>query len=205
MQIFAIILKLILACSEGTLRCDVHHGYFPMVSDVLALPFFDRIQCIISTIFSWSVMQANIRAVYRMCYGKCSDKKNDYLMTLGVIFVVTYPLIGYFDNGNYFLIHGILAIIFFVSTALYAQKLSSILWKKRHKFDPSLHSKFNFLWWLGWIMIGVAAIFAIFTILVLEPYRPISEWVLVILLISYFTFASMVNTSYHSIHPLKQE
>ena len=131
---------------------------------------------------------------------------NDTLLWIGVVTCVTFPLIGYFDNLNYFIIHGIIAILFFISTALYAQKLSSILWKKREKFNKALHKQFNLLWWLGWVMIGIGAIFALFTILGMEPYRPISEWILVILFINYFTFASMINTAYHStVHPLKDD
>jgi len=52
----ALFIMLYLACVDQSVKCNWELRRFPMVSDVICLPFFDRIWCIASTIFALTCM-----------------------------------------------------------------------------------------------------------------------------------------------------
>ena len=148
-------------------------------------------------------MQANVRAVYKLLYGKVSAKTNDRLALWGALLCVSFPLIGYFDGLNYPVMHPILALVFFASTCFYANKLSSVLHRHKDQFRASSHCMIDFLNGLGWAMLGVGIVLGI--VWPLGFYPEVVEWTLAIMYVNYFTFASTLNDYYQSIHPLEEE
>jgi hypothetical protein len=130
----ALLTMLFLACKNGQVKCDWRY-HSPMVSDVICLPMMDRVWCILTTFFSLSVMQVNIRAEYKRLHGIASSKQNDHLIWIGAVTCISFPLIGYFDEHNYSTIHGLVSGTFFLATAAYGHKLSNQLWKHRAHFS----------------------------------------------------------------------
>jgi hypothetical protein len=68
-----------------------------------------------------------VRAFFNRLYGIASDCQNDTLLVLGVISTFSLPAIGYFDEHNYSIIHGICAVLFFFSVGIYSWMLGSIM------------------------------------------------------------------------------
>mmetsp|Transcript_9723 Transcript_9723/g.7330 ORF Transcript_9723/g.7330 Transcript_9723/m.7330 type:complete len:91 (+) Transcript_9723:199-471(+) len=58
------------ACSEDMVECT--YPVLPMISDVICLPFYDRIFCILTTFFMFTVFQADARAFYHKLQGIAS-------------------------------------------------------------------------------------------------------------------------------------
>ena len=139
-------------------------------------------------------MQANVRAVYKLLYGKVSAKTNDGLLIWGVLLCVSFPLIAYFDEKNYLVIHLSIALVFFLSTCVYANKLSSILHRHKSQFNSSTHGLIDFLNGLGWVMLGVGILMGIVWYIGFHP--EILKWLLALMYMNYFMFASKMNTYY---------
>ena len=101
-----------------------------MVSDVICLAMFDRIWCILTTIFCLTCMQVNIRAVYKHLYDLNACKGwNDVLLGFGVFICISFPLIGFFDEHLYQIQHLGLSVFFFSSMCFYANILAHELWE----------------------------------------------------------------------------
>lgn len=109
----------------------------PMVSGVICLPMIDRIWCIVTTFFSLTVLQCNIRAYYAKLYPFATKQENDNIMFYGLISIFSFVLIGYFDEHAYKIIHFTLALAFFVSTCLYSNFLAGKFKKYRHCFPEN--------------------------------------------------------------------
>lgn len=74
----------------------------PMISDVVALPFFDRVFILLNTIYFMGVHQVNVRAFYkRLNDAGVEELKNDLLFYAGMTSCFSLPLIGVFDCNNY--------------------------------------------------------------------------------------------------------
>ena len=67
----------------------------------------------------WGVNQQNIRAYYKMLYGKIPDNLNDLILITGYTSCIAMPLLGVFDMNNYYTIHFYLAVAWFISLCLY--------------------------------------------------------------------------------------
>jgi hypothetical protein len=67
----------------------------------------------------WGVNQQNIRAYYKMLYGKISHNLNDLILITGYISCIAMPLLGVLDMNNYYTIHLYLAVAWFISLCLY--------------------------------------------------------------------------------------
>lgn len=150
---FALFYMLYIACRDTLIdplnpsdNCSFrwHH---PMVSDVICLPFFDWIWCILSTFFALTVMLNNIRAFHRRFHGVISVDDNFNMLCWGAVICVTYPLIGYFDEWNYTTIHFTVALIFFVCTTIYCHKLANRFFEHWDKFP---HLSNNVIWFMKW-------------------------------------------------------
>ena len=187
-----------IACKQGKYRCDLLEGEFPMVSDILCLPFFDRLWCIGTTVFCWGVMQVNVRAIYQVFHGIITPRQNDVMATFGILCIISFPLIGYFDENDYWVIHIILAAIFFGATTIYANRLAHYLHKHKSAFREEYQGKIRMLYIIGNIMIGNLIVLAISWPLGWFP--ALFEWILAVLYINFFTFASFMNDYYQSIH-----
>lgn len=121
----ALLLILWHSCAEGLVKCDPMQGQWPMVSSVIRQPMCDRVWCILSTFFSLSVLQVNLRAYYAMFYPIATAAENDSLFNVGMITCLSFPLIGYFDEKNWKFIHGAVSGAFFIGTVVYANMLTN--------------------------------------------------------------------------------
>lgn len=117
----------------------------PMISDVICLPFFDRIWCITTTFFSLAVMQVNIRAFYKWFHGIISVEQNNTMISWGWAICLSFPCIGYFDKWNYKYVHYFLAAVFFTSTCVYGHKLGNVFFTHWAKFTWISD---NMIWWI---------------------------------------------------------
>lgn len=142
----ALLTMLYLYCTNPDKNCEWKRRS-PMVSTVIRQPMYDRIWCILSTFFSLSVMQVNIRAFYKRLHGIATPKQNDRLIWYGVATCISFPAIGYFDEKSYELLHYFFATTFFIATALYALKLGDQMWKHRDHFPKGDHWTIHFMWW----------------------------------------------------------
>ena len=124
-------------------KCHFETGNYqlPMVSDVICLVMFDRVWCILSTLFALTCMQVNIWAAYKHCWdiGACKGW-NDACGVIGAILCISFPLIGYFDEHEYAGLHGFFATCFFCSTCFYANILAHELWEHRDKIPENFHN-----------------------------------------------------------------
>ena len=84
----------------------------------------------------WGVNQQNIRAYYKMLYGKISNNLNDLILITGYISCIAMPLLGVLDMHNYYTIHLYLAIAWFVSLCLYMGVTGRQLYIHRKEFPP---------------------------------------------------------------------
>lgn len=151
-----------------------HHN--PMVSDVICLPFFDRIWCILTTFFALSVMQVNIRAFYKRFHGIISVEDNNSMIAWGWALCISFPLIGFFDEWNYAPIHFSLAGVFFTSTCVYGYKIGNRFFEHRAKFP---HLSDNKIWWIkfqGNFMLYLLPVFA--ASFIFHFHVPLWEWIL---------------------------
>mmetsp|Transcript_224 Transcript_224/g.224 ORF Transcript_224/g.224 Transcript_224/m.224 type:complete len:107 (-) Transcript_224:84-404(-) len=106
-----------------------------MISDITCKPFYDRIFCIVTMFFSWTVFQADVRAFYHRLNGIATQKQNDYLLGFGYIATFVMPLIGYFDEHTYSIIHVLCATSYFLFASLYAWLLCYVMDKNRSAFS----------------------------------------------------------------------
>lgn len=176
-----------------------------MVSDVICLVMFDRVWCILSTLFALTCMQVNIRAAYKHCWdiGACKGW-NDACVIIGAVLCVSFPMIGYFDEHEYAGLHGFFATCFFSATCFYANILAHELWEHRDKIPSNYHNTIELLWYLGWVMCGILVIFGLSFQVNLVFGPPVWEWALALLYINYYTIASLMNPYYDSIQPLDE-
>lgn len=183
-------------------NCSFRHHH-PMVSDVICLPFFDRIWCILTTFFSYTVTQTNIRAFYKRFHGHIPESENNNMMWYGWGIVFSFPLIGFFDEHNFAVIHFTLAFIFFSSATIYLYKLGNKFYEHREKFPGLSSTVIGWMKFQGRLLIVFCIIF--FVSFVFQFYIPLWEWILGVSFINQFTFTAFINPFYDSIHPRKKQ
>ena len=114
---------LYLACSEEKLQCSFKLGnlIIPMISDVVALPVFDRVFILLNTIYFMGVHQVNVRAFYKRFFdASINQTQNDFLFYMGMTSCFSLPLIGVFDCNNFKTWHYLFAFLFFSSASIYS-------------------------------------------------------------------------------------
>ena len=124
-------------------------------------------------------------------------------MTWGLFAVFSLPLIGFFDEHAFKIVHFTCAAIFFTSTVVYSNKLANMFYKyKAHFPEEAKHiDRIYFIAYSQWV---VLALFALSKPLGLNT--AFMEWTLGVLYLNYFAFASYVNPYYDSVEPKdKQE
>jgi hypothetical protein len=131
----ALLYMLYQSCTNEYVDCA--YPVLPMISSVICLPFYDRIFCLLSCFFMLACFQVDCRAFYKRLNGIATDCENDTLMGLGLVATFSLPLIGYFDEHAYSTIHGIMAVLFFLSVAIYAYIISGIMQKNINSFPES--------------------------------------------------------------------
>ena len=203
----ALFIMLYIACRDNMVspedpadNCSFRHHH-PMVSDVICLPFFDRIWCILTTFFSYTVTQTNIRAFYKRFHGIIPVEDNNTMMFWGWAIVFSFPLIGYFDEHNYATLHFTLAGIFFTSSTIYLYKLGNRFYDHKEKFPQLSSTIINWMKFQGRLLIFFCVVF--FISFVFEFYIPLWEWILGVSYINQFTFTAFINPFYECIHPRK--
>mmetsp|Transcript_20539 Transcript_20539/g.19524 ORF Transcript_20539/g.19524 Transcript_20539/m.19524 type:complete len:205 (-) Transcript_20539:49-663(-) len=184
------------ACSDEVVECDFPD--LPWISNITCLPFYDRIFCIVTMIFSWGVFQVDCRAFYHKLQGIATQKQNDLLLLFGFFAAITMPLIGYFDENAYPDLHVKIATSYFAFGGLYALLLSRIMDKNRSAFPEEKHAKIdkmvtiNRIYWITLIMQAFGNVFP-------SWIRHLAEWTSALLLINYFALISDFDNYYDTV------
>ena len=187
------------SCTYQYVECS--RDMLPMISDVICLPLYDRVFCILATFFCLATYQADVRAFYKKLYGIASDSQNDWLLVLGLISTVTLPMIGYFDEHTYSTVHGISAVLFFLSVGVYAWILSNVLNANKDKFPVEEHESIDRLnhmkriMWISLLSFMFSMIFGGNNFWL----TPFAEWTSTLLFVNYFGLLSMTNKFYDSV------
>jgi len=189
------------ACKTEQVGCHFNSIYdfkIPMISGVICLPMLDRIWCILTTFFCLTVLQCNLRAYYAKLYPIVDKKANDSAMTWGLFPIFSLPLIGFFDEHAFKIVHFLCAAVFFLSTVVYSNKLSNIFYKYKDQFPAEAKhiDRMYFISYGQWVVLGL---FALSKPLGLNT--AFMEWVLGVLYLNFFAFASYVNPYYSSVEP----
>jgi len=170
-----------------------------MISDVICLPFYDRVFCILTMFFMFTVFQADMRGFYHMLQGIATQSQNDWLLGLGTVAVFTLPAIGYFDEHNYGFIHGVCAGLFFLSVGVYAWMLSSIMSKNKASFpEEKWHiidrmKTVKNVMWICLLSFMFAMIFGN------DWMTPLMEWLSTLLFLNYFVLVSGLDDYYDGV------
>ena len=99
-----------------------------MISDVAALPIFDRVFILLNTIYFMGVHQVNVRSFYkRLSDAKIDEYTNRMLFYCGICSCISQPLIGVFDDVNWQSFHYMFASLFFVSAGTYTFTLAKLM------------------------------------------------------------------------------
>jgi len=175
-----------------------------MISDVICLPFYDRIFCLLACFFTMACYQVDVRAFFHRLNGIATTCENDTLLTLGLITTVTLPAIGFFDEHTYGNIHNLCAILFFASVGIYAFIIGGIMQSNLKSFPANQWAEIKLLNILKWVMAV-----ALLTLTYCTTFKgtgfwltPLSEWVTTILYVNYFALLSFTNLYYDSVHPV---
>ena len=169
----SLLIMLTYTCLNGMVKCNILNGDFPMVSSVIRQPFVDRIWCILTTVYCWTILQSNARAVYARLYPFVDVEKNDHAIWVGCVPIITLPFIGYFDEKKYTIAHGIIAGLFFLGTVLYAHMISNLFNSAKSNFAEQ--KTISTMSTIRWVMWGIAGMFGISLIFGLAP--PLWEWI----------------------------
>jgi len=172
-----------------------------MISDVICLHMYDRVFCILTTFFMLCAYQADVRAFYNKLYGIATTKQNNRMMYLGLISAFTLPMIGFFDEHNFGTIHGICAVLFFLSVGLYAWILGGVMSNNKDKFPEDQWSeidKLNTMKRTMWL--------SLLTLLFSISFKgsnywltSFAEWLTTLLFVNYFAWLSLLNNYFDSV------
>jgi hypothetical protein len=174
----------------------------PMISSVICLPGYDRIVCFLFMFFSYSCQQVNIRANYKKLYGKIPNSTNDFLLYTGIVSVVSLPAIAFVDEHIAMPVHGVIAVIIFLSIGTYAYSIAQAMDQNRAKFDASMQSEIDLCKTVANMLIlslvGLALAAAIMG--TGWFYTPVMEWVTTYFYLNYFAILAFSNNYYSSVH-----
>lgn len=191
---------LYISCTNELVECSL--DLLPMISDVICLPYFDRIFCILTCFFTMAVHQVNARAFYKKLDGIASPETNDLLLILALISCVSLPAIGFFDEHLYKTIHGVSAALFFGSTGFYAFIIGGVMAKNKDKF-PENGNEIDRMNQMKWAMLGTLLTFGISVGVWGSNFwlTPLSEWAITLIYVNYFAVLVFTSQYYDSIHP----
>ena len=193
-------------CSEGQLRCSLTYGdlALPMISDILALPMYDRVFILLNTVYFMGVHQLNVRAHYkRLTDAGVDELSNDLLFYAGFTSCFSLPLIGVFDNRNFKPLHYLFAGLFFASAGLYSYHIAQIMHARKDRFPMQDAATIDMNRMLSYFMGTVILLFLISAVaLGTECWlTAVLEWATVFLHMNYFSLINFTNPFYDSIHP----
>jgi len=197
-----LIVMLVRGCNNGQAVCDETH--WPAISDLLKSTYNTRFFCIISTTTCYVAMSGNIRAFHHFLAR--ASLQNDILTYIGTAAFIAMPLIGFFDEDNFKIIHYSLAAITFVGFGVYVIWLNWILSSNKLKFTPEQQEA---IVWQGKLTVITIAVAIVGNICLPEaypghPWGQWTEWIYTFCLLNYFCLLSLCNDYYTSVTNLAQ-
>jgi hypothetical protein len=196
-----LLLILYASCNDGTGNYVCTLEKWPMISDVINQEMYNRTFILLTAIFMFGVQQVNLRAFYKMMYGKISNGRNDTMMWFGIISMVGLPMVGIFDESMWKTLHGISAGMFFVGFMIYARLLACAMHEVRDQFDQPTQTAIASMYSNVTTLILVTLGF--FVSLGLKGSGGITailEWATGIYFVNFFSIASFANPFYDSVH-----
>jgi hypothetical protein len=192
------------ACNheDPTLKKQCDNTAFPFVSEITINTIMNnRLFILTSTILTWGVNQQNIRAYYKMLYGKISDKYNDFLLILGYASAIMMPLLGLFDMNKYYDIHFYLAIGWLVSLAAYLGCVGKELSAHKKEFPDVTRKQIRIIGLAAsGVFIGIAALAGAYHTYGVNYPTPLIQWVMFLYNINFFALISITNNFYDTVH-----
>ena len=171
-----------------------------MISDLLKLPLYDRITCMLFTFYSFVILQSNMRSYYKRLWGISSTSTLDWIYWFGMAATVSLPVIGYCDE-DFGAIHGIAAVIFFTTATFSIFWISNEMVHHKDKL-PGCEKEIATITTYRFVLLGCALALGVsFAI----PHGhdfwvPFFEWSTTLLLLSCFGILAQTNPFYDSIH-----
>jgi hypothetical protein len=195
-------------CTTGQAVCNDDH--FPMISDFLKMPFYDRIFCLLTTFLCLTCMSGNIRVVYSVLAvpsQQAGDWQNDVLLVCGIVASFALPLVGYFDEDSAHTTHVICAMTFFVGYTVYAFWVCSLMNKYKAQLTPAQQATIPALNKATAAITAAVVSFATSYVIygTAHPYFAYLEWTVTILLLNFFLIVSFDNDFYSSVKEEKDE
>lgn len=120
----------------------------PVISRLLYIKQINvRVYIMISSFFGYSCVFFNVRVNYKRFANLISTTSNKLLFCLGCLPVISQPMLGVFDQHEYFRWHVFFATMFFSSSAFYLIISTSILDSHRHHFSRKDQLGIDLLVW----------------------------------------------------------
>lgn len=197
----ALLLILYFSCNDGTGRYVCTYAKWPMISDVINQEMYNRTFILLTAVFMYGVQQTNLRAFYKMLYGKIDNSRNDTMMYWGIASMVALPMVGIFDEHNYGTFHGISAGVFFIGFMIYARMLAISLDKVKDQFDPATQASIASMYSnVTGLMVTTLAFFVGLIAHGSGGITAILEWATTFYFVNFFSIASFANPFYDSVH-----
>ena len=172
-----------------------------MISDVINQEMYNRTFILLTAVFMYGVQQTNLRAFYKMVYGKIHNGRNDTMMYIGIASMVALPMVGIFDEHNYGTFHGISAGIFFIGFMIYARMLAISLDKVKDQFDAQTQTAIASMYTnVTGLILTTAAFFISLIVHGSGGITAILEWATTFYFVNFFSIASFANSFYDSVH-----
>ena len=121
---------------------------------------------------------------------------------VGIVTLVSFPLISYFDERNWKVIHGIVSACFFIGTVVYAEMFTNRFTKYREHF-PNDQKNIDRLYQLSHYMWIILGLFAISFPLGAAP--PLWEWILGVMYLNFFSFAALDIDYYETVEAIEKK
>jgi hypothetical protein len=196
-----LLLILYASCNDGTGDYVCTLEKWPMISDVINQEMYNRTFILLTAIFMFGVQQVNLRAFYKLLYGKVSNGRNDTMMWFGIISMVGLPMVGIFDESLWKTLHGISAGMFFIGFMIYARLLACAMHEVRSQFDQdtqvSIASMYSNVTNLILVTLGF---FVSLGLKGAGGITAILEWGTALYFVNFFSIASFANPFYDSVH-----
>jgi len=172
-----------------------------MISDVINQEMYNRTFIFLTAIFMYGVQQTNLRAFYKMLYGKISNGRNDTMMYIGIASMIALPNVGIFDEHNWSTLHGISAGIFFIGFMIYARMLAISLDSVKDQFDAQTQKAIGSMYSnVTGLMLTTLAFFVSLIVHHSGGITAILEWATALYFVNFFSIASFANSYYDSVH-----
>ena len=126
------------------------------------------------------------------------------MFNIGLASIVALPMIGYFDEHEYKVIHGIVSATFFIGTVVYVNYYASMFWAHKENFPQQK----NHIEWIRtiWTLMNIALGALALSLSVKKTvWVPVTEWILVFLIINFFAFVSFDTDYVETVEPVDKK